>query len=657
VASADLATRAQAAIAMAKLGDLQSLAPLVATIREPKLKLSTRRAAAEALGRLPPATALDSATALVNEFGRYDGEAAKRYVPDLHMELLRTWQHVAPADQLDPALAALASPAPNVRRAALRAFLRPANGELPARVLDLAADPDALNRGLVLRVLAARRDPRTLEMAQQALRDSELSVKISALQALAAYSGEPAVALLRTMQNDPGELIRAAALAGLAQCGDTAAMDKALADKSWRVRCGLAESLCKNSNEQSQKLAAILIADRSAEVRKTAITSLAQWPWAAAGPLLLKAAENDFASVRQQAIQQLRSRWSAAQELTATAPIERIHAQCAQLRQQLDQELSRLQHAAPPLKLAAWEENISDELEATADKVIAKTRSLIKQQDQAWRRCTLRLKDRQPAERRAALQDFQRAIQGSSCEQALWQELQTFLEQEQDATVWLAALAIFAAQHEPYLAPLLALGASHNSAEVRKQSIEWFITHPNSAYGDLLTNSLLDDHVAVIHAALRALAALPELPNPRAIEELLAARDPAIRLAAAYALAAHGISPGYASLLRLAYHEDPLVRRQVALHLGELGDIRSISELIRLLDDRPEVQLAGLAALKLLLGHDISLDPNIQARAGIEPRQANAAGTSTLTCAEQCRCWKTWHQQQQARSPRRIELR
>ena len=232
-----------------------------------------------------------------------------------------------------------------------------------------------------------------------------------------------------------------------------------------------------------------------------------------------------------------------------------------------------------------------------------------------------------------------------------------FLEQEQDATVWLAALALFAGQHEPYLAPLLALGASHASAEVRKQSLEWFITHPNPAYGDLLTNSLLDDHVAVIHAALRALAALPELPNPRAIEELLAARDPAIRLAAAYALAAHGISPGYAALLRLAYHEEPLIRRQVALTLGELGDIRSIQELIRLLDDRPEVQLAGLAALKMLLGQDISQDPNIQARAGISPRPAGVTGNASLTCAEQCRCWKTWHQQHQARSARQAEVR
>jgi HEAT repeat protein len=454
------------------------------------------------------------------------------------------------------------------------------------------------------------------------------------------------------MQQDPGDYIRAAAIAGLAQCGDQSAMESAFTDKSWRVRCGLAEMLRKDSSEQGQQMAARLLADRSTEVRKTTLASLTQWPWPAAGPLLLSAAENDSPGVRYDAIQQLRSRWSAARELTASAPLERIHAQCEQLRQQLDQELNRLQQAAAPVKFAAWEERITDELEASAEKFAHKTQRLLKQQDEAWRRCALRLQEKQASERRAALQDFHRALDGSTCDRAIWQELQTFLEQERDATVWLAALAMFAAQQEPNLAPLLALGASHSSAEVRKQALEWFIANPNPAYGELLTNSLLDDHVAVIHAALRALAALPDLPNPRAIEELLAARDPAIRLAAAYALAAHGISPGYAALIRLAYHEEPLVRRQVALHLGELGDIRSINELIRLLDDRPEVQLAGLAALKLLLGHDIAQDPGVQARAGITPRTPNAAGEMSMTCAEQCRCWKTWHTQNQMRSAR-----
>lgn len=646
------ATRAQAAIALAKQGDLQSLPPLVATVREIKLKLSTRRAAAEALGRLPPAASLESVTSLLREYGRYDGEAAARYVPDLHAELLLTWQRLAPADTTEPALDALASPAPNVRRAALRAFLRPSREELPARVLDLAGDRDALNRGLVLRVLAARRDERTIDMAQQALRDAELSVKIAALRALADYGGESAITLLKSMQQDPGELIRAAALAGLAQCGDLTAQETALADKSWRVRNCLAETLRKSSGEPSQKLAARLLADRSAEVRKATLSSLTQWPWLAAGPLLLNAAENEIPSVRYEAIQQLRSRWSAARELTASASLDRIRAQCAELREQLDRELNRLQKAASPVKLAAWEEHVSDEVETPAGNIALKTRRLLKQQDEAWRRCAIRLREKHATERRAAIQEFHRLLDGCSCEQAIWQELRMFLEQEHDTTVWLAALAMFAAQQEPQLAPLLALGASHPAGEVRKQALEWFIANPDPAYGDLLTNSLFDDHVAVIHAALRALAALPELPNPQAIEELLAARDPAIRLAAAYALAAHGIPPGYAALIRLAYHEEPLVRRQVALCLGELGDIRSINELIRLLDDRPEVQLAGLAALQLLLGHDIAQDHGIQARAGIATRSPNGAGKMSLSCSEQCRCWKTWHLQNQMRSAR-----
>jgi HEAT repeat protein len=652
LADKDLATCAQAAIALAKLGDVQSLQPLLAAVREPRLKLSTRRAAAEALGRLPPAAALVSVSNLVEELGRFDGSDAARYVPDIHAELLLTWQKLAPADITDLAHQALASPAPAVRRAALRAYLRRSHEQIPARVLDLlTSDRDAQNRGLVLRVLAAQRDPQTIALAKQALLDADLSVKLAALRALGEYGGDQGAAILRSMQNDPGELIRAAALAGLVKCGDLTALDAALADKSWRVRCALGEALLKDSSERGRKLAAQMLADKSAEVRKTALATLTQWPWPAAGPLLLNAAENEFPAVRQEAIHQLRSRWSAARELTASTSLERLKVQCAELREQLNEELVRLQGSAAPVKLAAWEEFITDEVAESKDKLTQQTRRLLKQQDQAWRSCVIRFKQKQAPERRAALQEFHKALDGCACEKAIWQELQVLLEQEHDTTVWLAALAMFAAQHEPHLAPLLALGTSHPSAEVRKQALEWFIENPNPAYGDLLTNSLLDDHVAVIQAALRALAALDELPNPRAIEELLAARDPAIRLAAAYVLAAHGIPPGYAALIRLAYHEEPQIRRQVAVLLGELGDIRSIHELIRLLDDRPEVQLACLASLQALLGQDVSLDPALQALAGISTAQ-KVSGKTTLTSTEQCRCWKTWHQRDQAKAPR-----
>ncbi len=652
LAGNDLAARTQAAIALARLGDLESLPMLQAAVREQNLKLSTRRAAAEALGRLPPAAALASVESLLREYGRYDGEAGARYLPDLHAELLLVWQRQSPPASNALALDALASPAPAVRRAALRAFLRPAQDQLLAQVLDLASDQDAITRGLLLRVLATRHDPRTLDMAEQALRDPELSVKLAALRALAEFGGEQAVAVLKSKQADSGELIRAVALAGLAKCGEPSALETALKDKSWRVRCGLAEALTQDSGTRGQKLAEHLLADRSAEVRKTTIDALAQWPWPAAGPLLLSAAENEFPSVRQEAIHQLRSRWSAARELTVSASPERLRTQCAELRLQLNNELSRLKSAASPIKLSAWEEHISDELETKAEQIVRQNNIVLKQQDAAWQHCAIRLREKQATERRAAIQNFHQALDGCTCEQAIWQELQTILEQEQDGAVWLAALALFASQQEPYLAPLLALGASHPIAEVRKQSLEWFITNPSPAYGELLTNSLFDDHLAVIQAALRALAALPELPNPRAIEELLAARDPAIRLAAAYALAAHGVPPGYAALIRLAYHEEPLVRRQVALLLGELGDIRSLNELIRLLDDRPEVQLAGLTALKLILGRDISQDSGAQARAGVVGGSKNIAGNVTLTCAEQCRCWKTWHLQNLARSAR-----
>ncbi len=144
----------------------------------------------------------------------------------------------------------------------------------------------------------------------------------------------------------------------------------------------------------------------------------------------------------------------------------------------------------------------------------------------------------------------------------------------------LAVIQLLANQHSPTVGTLLAIATSHQSAEVRKQSLDWYANHPHQQYQELLMNSLYDDQVTVVMAALKALAALPKLPSSEPIMILLEARDPAIRVAAAYALAAHGINPGYAALIRLTYDNQPAIRRQATLMLGELGDIRALRRIV-----------------------------------------------------------------------------
>ncbi|MGC4004119.1 MAG: HEAT repeat domain-containing protein [Pirellulales bacterium] len=119
-----------------------------------------------------------------------------------------------------------------------------------------------------------------------------------------------------------------------------------------------------------------------------------------------------------------------------------------------------------------------------------------------------------------------------------------------------------------------------------------------------------------------------------------------MRLAAAYALASHGINPGYASLINLTYHDDPTVRRKSAIYLGELGDVRALEELIRLLDDRPEVRAAAIVSLKLLAGFDAG-DSDLHRRAaGIEtPPAIPGTPAKTITPLQQARCWKCWYEQ------------
>jgi HEAT repeat protein len=595
---------------------------------------------------IPTVKAKESIAQLLNEFGRFDGAQSSQYIAELHVELLTSWQRLAPQDAVTASRAALASSNPQVRLTALRCWQRATDIPLSNTEYDLAQDPTPTVRVLLLQILAYRHDPRTFEFAQQLLNDQDLAVKIAALGALGEIKTEAGIQLLKRYQNDTGEIIRAAAYAALIKAGDPQASQLAMKDQSWRVRKTICDYLATRPHVD---LAKQLLVDRSIEVRRAMLTALEQWPWETAAGLLLDTATNESPAIRQTAIQQLRDRWIAAAELSATASRERLQEQVAQLKVRLQRELGQVaEHLDQQVQQAS-------NLLTVTDQELSKFSS----RHQSWAKFLNRWNGANSVERRAALLELATAIHELPCEEQVYTELHTMLESEVDSNVWLAVIQLLANQHSPTVGTLLAIATSHQSPEVRKQSLDWYANHPHQQHQELLMNSLHDDQVTVVIAALKALAALPKLPSPEPILILLEARDPAIRVAAAYALAAHGINPGYAALIRLTYDNQPAIRRQATLLLGELGDIRALTELLRLLDDRPEIQSAALLSLKMLTGYDAATETRWQVQAGvIDPGQA-ASNVSikafSLTMPQQAKCWKIWSQHQNQRTHKSSE--
>lgn len=659
LASEEPAARLSAAVALARRGVPAGITQLSAAARDSKLKLAARRAAVEALGQLA-AAALPTLTELLEQSGKFTGPARSRYVPEVHVELLQVWPQVAAADQTQPLAAALVSPDPAVRRTAVAGYAK-LKAALPTAAVDLLVDPEPTVRAAVLRALAELRDPRALDALRNALQDGNLAVRLAAIDGLGCCGDPAATALLEPFRTDRGELLRLAALNALVKLGDERAVQAALADSSWRVRAAIADWL---KSAQRGDVAQVLLTDRSWEVRKRVVMALESWPLPAALPLLFPAAECEYPAIRQAAARQLRDRWPAAAELSVIAPPERVREQIASLRARYAQEFAARAEFPPQDQLAAAAQNrLQPGIEPLphAEHHAANTTNIEERsgdpietltcEARCWLTCSVRLKSAAAWERRAALLEFARETQRALFSPELLAALTKYLERELDSTVWLAAFELLADRVDPQIARLIASAAGHNSAEIRKRSLDWFAAHPYQQFAELLLNTLDDDHAAVVIAALRAIAALRQLPDSHPVEELLAARDPAIRLAAAYALAAHGVSPGLPELLRLALHEEPQIRRQCAICLGELGDIRGLVTLVKLLDDRPEVQLAAIGSLKIVTGYDAAVDPQLRRDAGLaQPVNESFADAPTtahgMSCHEQAKCWKCWHARQ-----------
>ena len=101
----------------------------------------------------------------------------------------------------------------------------------------------------------------------------------------------------------------------------------------------------------------------------------------------------------------------------------------------------------------------------------------------------------------------------------------------------------------------------------------------------------------------------------------------------AESLARLGSEKGPAALQRLALDNDPAVRRQSALIMGQLRDPEFTPQLVQLLDDQGGVSQAALVSLAQIAGRDVT--------------RSNDPGEPPPSTAEVIQRWKEWAEKEE----------
>lgn len=659
---------ANAAISLARLGDDRGRDVLIRTVRSPKLRVPLRAAAAEALAGFdhPPATA--ELGELLDRYGKV-GADSDASLPELHAELLYGLARHVAAESDERFSAALKSSSPAVRLAAVRAWTRAGKAPLPAAAADLRTDGDQRVRAAALEAMAVRRHPQTVEAARAAIADYRLEVRLAAVTALARWGGPEARQILADLKREP-EMVRAAAIAALAEIG---ARDEVVAEAespSWFVRRAVVKSLSRWPDAAGTALARRFVTDGSVEVQKQLVETLAAWPLELAAPVLLEIMERGGYLARKTAAMKLRDEWPPAAEFSPDAPAPRRAELLATLEARWNQE-----HGAPPVSpavptsAAGQEDAPSAERLLLAEQLIERLRTapaagpaaaqaiadlqqfgpdlphvletLAGQRDLVLPDSVYR--EVLPSfgqgfaelDRLASLDTSQRRRAAGQLAAKAAHEPLSFLAaarlaelgiSEADVLVWHSMMrAVESDAREPAVR-LAYAGLGHSSSEVRRLAAEHLSRHPAREHARMLLPALEDKNQAVVLAAVQALGQPGVLDDPHPLERLLTSRDRKLRLAVARALLRLDAPSGPGTVDLLAHDPDGDLRRQAALLMGEFPDEHYTGTLIGLLDDSLAARLAALASLPKVAGRDIG-------------RPDGEATTSTL---DQVDRWKQW---------------
>ena len=624
---------ANAAIELMRMGDNSVAEQVAEAAGNGRLDIPLRCGAAETLGRAPNGVALLS---------RLIDEETKRprntYSPACHAELILALGRCAkPRD--NPRLAtALSAQADEVKLAALRIWQDLPASVFPEQGLALSSHSNPTIRAELLTALARHPAERTLEYLTLGLRDPELRVRTSAIQAMGTLGDERAAATLEPLLLGGVEGERIAAVEALSHLGQAEAVMGAVQDESWRVRLAVTETLPDLPEASHVALAKRLLDDASAEVQHRTVETIQEWPPATAEPLLLDALEDcpyrsqklavvslaetwpegrtllevfpfgQSARVRDQAVQRVREAYAGREDLLVESPTRQ---QVSYSPEQLAPVVAALRvlHAGA-VDTSGYSEAISS-LRNVGPTLAAKLEYLVDKQGIVLPDSVFDLLASERPEfatierlgqpdvrgRRDAAREMAEKLARRPLRPLMIHRLADLAIAETDAVVWQYLLAALADQSDSGTFRLVYAAAGHNSAGVRLAACEHLQRHPHPNHAAILLATLNDRSAPVTCAALDALSACGGNVDPEPILLLLKEPSETVRVTAAATLSHLGRPEGPAALERLAYSHDEHIRLQVARAMGELALPEFAPTLVRLLDDRHGIRVAALNSL------------------------------------------------------------
>ncbi len=678
-----------AAIVLARSGDVAAIERLATTVRNVGLRPPLRSAAAEMLAHLDDPVAAEALRKLSNDFGQFSGPAQAAYLPRLHAELLIQLARRGAVEDNPQFVQALQSPEPEVRRAALLAWINPARTGFPESALELHDDTSPLVRAALLEAIAVQRPAGAQESLTRGLDDLDLNVRMAAIAALANLGGEQSKSALGKLRKHPSEVTRAAAISGLAKLGVSEAVFDAAGDKSWLVRQAVAESLARPPgasepvDQETVTLAQTLLHDKSLGVQKCTLKSVASWPLTQAGPVLLAALSEGGYQMRKDAARELGSRWAAAAKFPYDGTAEARTAASGELRLRwaaefapIDQVSAAVHVESKPAGQLAAEQlgKVNDLVQALRDPQlgVARRRQAIEALVAFGPTLTTLLDERlhgQLDQQRdeappplpevvyeevlpqvsplfaalAAIQSHETPVRRTAAAQMVvaadrqlvgplaLARLGAIAKAENDPVVWQSLLAVTAKDSRPEAVDMAYLAIGNGSPEVRRRACEYLAAHGDRRHVPVLLPVLADLNSTVVLSAVRALGAVGTLDNPKPLVQLLLTQDKQLRVEVATSLARLHAAEGAAALDRLALDADDEISRRAVVAMGQLEDRIYVPRLLSLLTAPVDVQNAALASLSQITGEDFSSAPD----------------DTPNTRDQQVRRWRNWYRDQQ----------
>jgi HEAT repeat protein len=658
-------------------GDSSVTEELSRAIRNQRLDLPIRRAAAESLASLDHPSPVPPLRELLDDYSAENRQTRSFRSPAVHAELIRglAW-HVRPAD--DPRFSvALANDDADVKLAALRSWIGDRSSPLPEAARWLRQDRDWRVRAAALTAMARRPDQGVCEYLAVAVDDPVLKVRVAAIAGLGELSSGQSKSILENLLDHPTNRIRAEAVSALAVMNVQETVLAAAGDKSWQVRTAVARALSKWSDRNSAAVARELLEDRSCKVQQETVTAVAEWPLSAAGPILLSAMTSEVYVTRRSAAEQLKNRWLPASEFPRDGSVEQRAEVLRNLENHFRREIGFLDENSPSVdELAATDgqtkeispdrqayvrellEQLSDQsspesmrretiskLAETGPELVALLERLAYDRKLRIPEAVYRdvlpdvnpvfevlygLMSRDVLVRRRAADGLAKLAAERPLRRLSMDRLSSLCLTETDPLVWGGVFQAVAEDGSETSAGIAYTAISHSSPEVRRLACRHLGSHARADHVRFLTPALEDSSAVVVRAAAEALGLIGHADAIEPLERLLVTANESLRVDVAIALARLKAPSGPLELERLSYSADESIRHRVAVAMGRIGDRAFTGQLIRLLDDRHTIRRAALESLPKVAGHDV----------------AELSGGQKLGFDQRLELWKDWSQRQ-----------